>query len=152
MWKTAFKKNLNGYGLLKLSSTNFTWSILEYKPLTIFSKNPLTDVWQGPEYTSDSGNIRCNTEWFCKIREVAIQRYLKCSNTSAQPFFRKLLSLLVLLSGLSSIRNSRLQMFLKIGVLRNFANFTGKHLFWILFFLIELQALGSAKFLRTPFF
>ena len=143
---------MNGYGLLKLSSTNFTWSILEYKTLTIFSKNSLTDVWQGPEYTSDSGNIRCNNEWFCKIREVAIQRCLKFSNTSAQPFFRKLVSLLLLLSGLSSIRNNRLQMFFKIGVLRNFANFTGKHLFWILFFLIKLQAFRLAKFLRTTFF
>ena len=34
-------------------------------------------------------------------------------------------------------RNSCSQMFLKIGVLKNFANFTGKHLCWSLF-LIKL--------------
>ena len=32
------------------------------------------------------------------------------------------------------IRSSRSQMFFKIGVLKNFANFTGKHLCWSLFF------------------
>ena len=41
-------------------------------------------------------------------------------------------------SGVLSIRSSRLQMFFKIGVLKNFANFTGKHLCWSLF-LIKLQ-------------
>ena len=35
-------------------------------------------------------------------------------------------------------RNSRLQMFFKIGVSKNFANFTGKQLCWNLF-LIKLQ-------------
>ena len=56
---------------------------------------------------------------------------------------------------------------LEMGVLKNFANFTGKHLCWC-FFLIKLQASGHAtllkkrlqhgdfpvkfaKFLRTPF-
>ena len=38
-------------------------------------------------------------------------------------------------------RSSRSQMFFKIGVLKNFAIFTGRHLFWSLF-LIKLQALG----------
>ena len=37
-------------------------------------------------------------------------------------------------------RSTRLQMFFKIGVLKNFANFTRKHLCWS-FFLIKLQAL-----------
>ena len=37
-------------------------------------------------------------------------------------------------------RSSRSQMFFKIGVPKNFANFTGKHLPWS-FFLIKLQAL-----------
>ena len=36
-------------------------------------------------------------------------------------------------------RSSRSQMFLKIDVLKNFANFTGKHPCWSLF-LIKLQA------------
>ena len=36
-------------------------------------------------------------------------------------------------------RNSRSQMFFKVGVLKNFVSFTGKHLCWSLF-LIKLQA------------
>ena len=63
-------------------------------------------------------------------------------------------------------RSSRLQIFLKIGILKSFANFTGKHLYWSLF-LKNLQAEGLqlhnkrlqhrcfpmkfVKFLRTPF-
>ena len=35
-------------------------------------------------------------------------------------------------------RSSRSHMFFQVGVLKNFANFTGKHLFWSLF-LIKLQ-------------
>ena len=47
-------------------------------------------------------------------------------------------------------------MFYKIGVLKNFADFTGKHLCWSLF-LIKLHTLKCfptkfAKFLRTLFF
>ena len=38
-------------------------------------------------------------------------------------------------------------MFFKIGVLKNFANFTGKHLCWSLF-LINLQAFRSATLLN----
>ena len=38
----------------------------------------------------------------------------------------------------SHIRSSGPQMFFKLGVLKNFANFTGKHLCWSLF-LIKLQ-------------
>ena len=37
-----------------------------------------------------------------------------------------------------TFRSSRLQMFFKIGVLKNFATSTGKHLFWS-FFLIKLR-------------
>ena len=55
-------------------------------------------------------------------------------------------------------RSSRSQMFFKIGVLKNFANFTGKHLCWSLF-LIKLQALfnkvscGISQFFKnTSFF
>ena len=44
----------------------------------------------------------------------------------------------------SIIRSSRSQMFIKIGALKNFANFTGKHLCWSLF-LIKLQAFRPAK-------
>ena len=53
-------------------------------------------------------------------------------------------------------RSSRLQMFFKIGVLKNFAIFTGKHLCWSLF-LIKWQAFrcfpeNIGKFLRAAFF
>ena len=41
-------------------------------------------------------------------------------------------------------------MFFKIGVLKNFANFTGKHLCWSLF-LINLQAFRSATLLKKDF-
>ena len=42
------------------------------------------------------------------------------------------------------------QMFFKIGLFKNFANFTGKHLCWSLF-LIKLQAFRSSNlFYRTP--
>ena len=46
-------------------------------------------------------------------------------------------------------RNSRSQMYFKIGVFKNFANFTGKHLCWSLF-LIKLQA--RDYFYRKTFF
>ena len=70
---------------------------------------------------------------------------------------------------MSTFRNSHSQMFFKVGVLKNFANFTGKHLCWSLF-LISLQDFRPAcnfikkrllhrcfpvkfgKFLRTPIF
>ena len=65
-------------------------------------------------------------------------------------------------------RSRRSQMFFKIGVLKNFANYTGEYLCWSLF-LIKLQPLRPttllkrdfstgcflvkfAKFLKTPFF
>ena len=60
-------------------------------------------------------------------------------------------------------RSSRLQLFFKMGVLKNFAIFTGKHLCWSLF-LIKYPAFRAttllkggfpaniAKFLRTTFY
>ena len=45
----------------------------------------------------------------------------------------------------SQSRNSRLQMFFKIGVFKNFANFTGKQLCWDLF-LIKLQVFSCEIF------
>ena len=68
----------------------------------------------------------------------------------------------------SIVRSSRLQMFFKISVLKNFANFILKHLWWS-FLLKKVAALKArnfikkklqhrcfpvyiAKFLRTPFF
>ena len=49
---------------------------------------------------------------------------------------------------LGQFRSNRLQMFLKIGVLKDFAIFTGKPLCWN-FFLIHLQSQRSATSLRT---
>ena len=51
-------------------------------------------------------------------------------------------------------RSSRSQMFFKIGILNNIANFTGKQLY-LSFILIKLQAcfpVELVKFLRTPSF
>ena len=70
--------------------------------------------------------------------------------------------------GFQKYRSSRWQMYFRIGVLKNFAIFTGKHQCWSLF-LINMQAWTPAtllkrdsnigfflwnlqKFLRTPFF
>ena len=52
-------------------------------------------------------------------------------------------------------RSSRSQMFFKIGVTKNFAMFTGKHLCWSLF-LIKMQAFRCfpvyiAKLLKAAF-
>ena len=58
--------------------------------------------------------------------------------------------------------NSRSHMFFKIGVLKNFANFTGKHLSWSLFLTkfftdfikntpTQMFSVQFAEFLRTPF-
>ena len=44
-------------------------------------------------------------------------------------------------------RSSRSQIFFKIGALKNFANFTGKHLCWSLF-LIKLRILKLTNLLR----
>ena len=54
-------------------------------------------------------------------------------------FTRKLCFIKFCLTPLAKYRSSRLQMFLKIGVLKNFANFAGKDLCWSLFFK-KLQA------------
>ena len=43
---------------------------------------------------------------------------------------------------LYAYRSSRFQMFFKIGLLKSFANFTGKHLCWSLFLKKNLQAQG----------
>ena len=47
----------------------------------------------------------------------------------------------------TNIRSNRSQMFFKIGALKNFTNFTGKHPCWSLF-LTKLQALWPATLLK----
>ena len=49
--------------------------------------------------------------------------------------------------GMKKIRSSLSQMFFKIAVLKNFANFTGRQLCWSLF-LITFQALIPATLLK----
>ena len=48
---------------------------------------------------------------------------------------------------ISHYRSSRAQIFFKIGVLKTFANFTGKHMCWSLF-LIKLQGLQAYNFIK----
>ena len=50
---------------------------------------------------------------------------------------------------LCSNRSSRQDVFCWKGVLRNFAKFTGKHLYQSLFFLIKLRALRTPSLLST---
>ena len=73
------------------------------------------------------------------------------SHCSDSDWFRALVQILQLNKkekGFSQVfRSSRLQMFVKIGVLKNLANFTGKHLCWSLF-LIKLQLFKSATLLK----
>ena len=68
---------------------------------------------------------------------------------------------IMMMRNMMKIQKHSLQMFFKIGVLKNFANFRGKHLCWS-FFVIKLQPknrprhrffpMKFANFLRTPFF
>ena len=66
------------------------------------------------------------------------QGYLMCwATTSAEHLWKYA----------SAYRSSRSQMFFKIVFLKNFANFTGKHICWSLF-LIKLQAFRSSAVLK----
>ena len=53
-------------------------------------------------------------------------------------------------SNIGRYRNSRSQIFFKISVLKNLANFTEKHLFWKPF-LIKLQAFFRPATLKREF-
>ena len=57
----------------------------------------------------------------------------------------------IYLDKLNLNRSRRSQMFFKIGVLKNIANFTGKHLCWSLF-LIKLQAYEICEILKNTLF
>ena len=48
-------------------------------------------------------------------------------------------------------RSSRLQMFFKRYALKNFENFTGKHLYWSLFLVRLCFSVKFANFLKTAF-
>ena len=69
-----------------------------------------------------------------------LPRILKLIGCNAHPIFAHSSSVPTFL--FETVRSSRSQMFFKIGVLKIFSIFTGKHLCWSLF-LIKLQALRS---------
>ena len=101
-----------------------------------------------------------NSENLIKSRRL---RYTACSFTKNEISLRIFLFFFTV-TGLLSNRSSPSQMFFKIGVLKNFAMFTGKYLRWSLF-LIKLPAckfikkglqrrcfpVNIAKFLRKAF-
>ena len=96
------------------------------------------------------------------------QEYLFWRTSMNDCFYTFIITLIITLTFITftTIRSSPLQMFYKIGVLKNVANFTGKHLCWSLF-LIKLQtwicnfnkrrlqhshfSVKFAKFLRISF-
>ena len=78
---------------------------------------------------------RCFPVKFAKLLRIPIlnsicERLLPCLHYNSIIIFTFITSTI--------IRSRRLQMFYTMGVLKNFANFTGKHLRWSLF-LIKLQ-------------
>ena len=85
-------------------------------------------------FNSDINDIAAfdRMKWFCLINLTL--HSVKVSSSPRLP-----LLFTIVFSGETN-RNSLLQVFFKINVLKNFANFTGKHQCWSLF-LIKLQGL-----------
>ena len=73
--------------------------------------------------------------------------YVVGSANVFQKYFQAIANYFLLNDAPSSSRRSRLQMFFKIGVLKYFAIFTGKHLCWSLF-SIMLPAFRPETFLK----
>ena len=85
------------------------------------------------------------------LRLLAVVNYCwKVHHLKCLPGFWPCLWFLVLFVELWTNRNSRSQMFFEIGVLKNSAIFTGKHLCWSLF-LMKLRAFMSATLLKRDF-
>ena len=104
------------------SYTFFTRDVDQYKNAS------LSQFYQPPK-TPFSLNTLSLTNYFCPMNIAKFLRTAFLQNTS---------------------RSSRLQMFFKIGVLKSFPNFTGKHLSWSLF-LKTLQAEGlQLYFKKSP--
>ena len=80
-----------------------------------------------------------------------------CYFTSKLEFFSNILSVLVVkiflrhFRNIQSFRSSRSHMFFRIGILKNLAIFTGRHLCWSLLLLIKLQAWSSSIFKSSSF-
>ena len=83
-------------------------------------------------------------QWLCKMYDCG-----ECTNLFSNRANRQVLSSSSNPT-CSEYRNSRLQIILKIRVLKNFAIFTEKHLVWNLF-LIKSMALRPATLLKKDF-
>ena len=101
--------------------------------------------------TVSLSGLQINIGFFLKLVESKGQRYINIWVIPhiAQYLRRKELLFLIKKRHLQYLifRSSRSQMFFKIGVLKNFANFTAKHLCWSIFF-IKLQAWRAATLLK----
>ena len=101
--------------------------------------------------TVSLSGLQINIGFFLKLVESKGQRYINIWVIPhiAQYLRRKELLFLIKKRHLQYLifRSSRSQMFFKIGVLKNFANFTAKHLCWSTFF-IKLQAWRAATLLK----
>ena len=86
-----------------------------WKLLTNIPKNSILFVLQGSEYVSPKGwnfSLKIVANWFQKISGWVHTSYIN--------------------------RSSCWQMLFKIGALKNFATFTGKHLCWSLFLITQV--------------
>ena len=101
--------------------------------------------------TVSLSGLQINIGFFLKLVESKGQRYINIWVIPhiAQYLRRKELLFLIKKRHLQYLifRSSRSQMFFKIGVLKNFANFTAKHLCWSTFF-IKLLAWRAATLLK----
>ena len=95
--------------------------------------------------------LQINIGFFLEMVESKGQRYINIWVIPhiAQYLRRKEILFLIKKRHLQYLifRSSRSQMIFKIGVLKNFANFTVKHLCWSIFF-IKLQAWMAATLLK----
>ena len=87
-------------------------------------------------YTELAYNCFKNTTEFATLKDKSLRKYFKAETTTS------------FLSISSTNRSSRLQMFFKIDVVKNFVKFTGKHLCWSLY-LINLLVFRPAILLKT---
>ena len=112
-----------------------------------------SDIFNCKSSTSHSFSAfnSCVTwEWFATLdlelwqHGFYVKKYLRIKKRRRQ----KPMTLLINQVLFSFARGSSSQMFFKIGVFKNFANFTGKHLCWSLF-LIKLESPRPAKWMGS---
>ena len=86
------------------------------------------------DYSSSAANKDRSTVNYCQ--SLAFDNpYLSCNDHCDRWLFQEIFFII--------FRSSRMQMFFKTGVIRNFVIFTGKHLCWSIF-LIKLRTLRPA--------